>query len=455
MYKFLVYLTSCLFSILIKAAMSDSEDDDLLSFTPFSGTNKRRRTSSPSTNQDTSNNGEVIVISERNDMQAKKKLKTDVKPNALDDIEVEAKKKVSMSFVPSQITSPSMLYWQKVSKKKKKVNWFPCRECHRDEVIGLNLPQEWNEETKILVQYIEGTSFGNRALVNRKAVVGYDGNDVRIDLDPDPVDEVNPNEAEQKQKKDVVEVLPCWCPTRLEQMTLSNKKSKSKLYSDEASVRATELYMEEVLAKAFQRKEELEKERIATRKREAQDEAEWMQSNIEEGKEDGSDDKSPDSFSSAIISQSQEEVEYSSSDDSSNLLSQAKKKQLLRPGDIVQYYELNQKFGDADYLRTAEIEEIDCRKEMVLRLGGGVYLDRDQKINLEQRIYKGKLVNVETIYWTYVRNFKLRSAKSKKEGATGMKARAQQLKQLMDEKKKHIVESLKEKGMGQFAGFIK
>ena len=209
--------------------MSDSEDDDLLSFTPFSGANKRRRTSSPSTNEDTSNNGEVIVISEKNDIQAKKKLKIDVKPNALDDIEVEAKKKVSMSFVPSQITSPSMLYWQKESKKKKKVNWFPCRECHRDEVIGLNLPQEWNEETKILVQYIEGTSFGNRALVNRKAVVGYDGNDVRIDRDPDPDDKVNLNEAEQKQKKDVVEVLPCWCPTRLEQMTLRNKKSKSKV----------------------------------------------------------------------------------------------------------------------------------------------------------------------------------------------------------------------------------
>ena len=420
--------------------MSDSsDDDDLLSFTPFKGANKRQRTAS------TSPPPPSHQKSSENDTSAINKSEAELETDQIDETQAEARRKVNTSFVPTRVESPSMLYWHKISNKKKKVNWYPCRECHQDEVIGLKLPQTWDNEEKALIQYIEGTSFGSRTLVARKSLFLYNGNEIKTD-DTDTPGNGNLDSDETE--------APCWCPTKLKETSKRNRKRRTKEFCNEACVRAMELYMEKVLDTSIERMKELREKREAKVKEEIKEQQEWQLSQNLLKEDNGGDGQSPFPLDSAIISQSQEDNDdYSSSDDFNTLSKHTRKKLLLRPGDIIGYYEPNQTFGDAKYLRRGEVEEIDCRKEMVLRVSGGVYFDKEAKVKLIKRIMRGKYEDFNGV-WMHVEDYKLISATTKKK-VSGMKARALELKKVIDEKKKEAVENMKTEGLGKFTDFVR
>ena len=359
----------------------------------------------------------------------------------MDNIEIMARRKVKMSFVPVQLESPSMLYWCKQISRKK-TNWYPCRECHQDEVIGLDLPQTWNKAESALVQFIEGTRFGKKSLVARNKLLPYGGKVVKSDVRTEHQHFSSSHAKHQNEIK-----APCWCPSMMINMSKRNRMSKQKIFSTEECVKAMELYMVKVLETSIQRMKA---------KVEVQEEMENC-SQLHETEELNQNLRQIKNYSpgSAIISQSQEEDDnYSSSDDFHSLSQQIRKKIPLRPGDIIEYYEPNQVFGDKLYLRSAEIEEINCQSEMIVRISGGVYLSKDQKVRLLKRILRGKLKDING-RWMKVEDYKLTSAKTNRTEKVGVAAHAAELKEIIELKKKEAIEQLKDKGLEKFSSFIK
>jgi hypothetical protein len=177
----------------------------------------------------------------------------------------------------------------------------------------------------------------------------------------------------------------------------------------------------------------------------------------QEMKPDSSSTECQLSSSSAIISQSQE-VERSdhdeySSEDFSNVMRRGKTKDfILRPGDQIAFYQPNMVHGDKRAYREAVIESIDCKKDLVITLQGGSFLDRDQKVRRIKKFLRGKLEDDDG-NWTTVRDFKLASAKLK--GPIGVAAEAKRLKEIVDRQKQITKEKLKEEGLEGFGGFLK
>ena len=401
--------------------MSDSSDsDDFLGYVPFPATKRKRTvvTLTPSP--------KPPVTLQTPDTSGTAESKMDDAART----EAEAKKKINLAFVPSQVSDPSTLFWRKTSGKKKAkgratLQWYPCRECHPDEGIGLNIPQKWDNKAKVLVQYIEGTSFDCREIIPRSSLIPFHGDD-------------GGSTAKSSERM-------AWCPQKIKEMSDRNRKSKKKAFSDESSIRAMELYMEKVLDVSISRMKEL-KAKAKTASEDLRD----LQHLQDEGEE-----QSPHSTTgSAIISQSQgdnETDECSSTDEYEDC--QDRKTQVLRPGDIVEYYQPNQVFGDSRFLGKAEIEAINCSKEMVLKLRGGVFLDRDQKVKRIKVMKRKKLEDFDG-QWMRIRDYKLRSATLKTSRETGMKAEAIRLKRVIDEKKQKTVKKLKDEGLEQFTGFL-
>ena len=87
-----------------------------------------------------------------------------------------AKQKISHLIVPKEINHTSKLLWHVITQKKK-IQVYPCRLCHKDEAIGLALTQTWDENKKILVEYIGYRRKKlERSLVQKNQIKPY-GND--------------------------------------------------------------------------------------------------------------------------------------------------------------------------------------------------------------------------------------------------------------------------------------
>ena len=441
---------------------SSDEDDDLLSFTPFA--NKKRKhiemTTPPAAfkqlNAESDNDIELEIIEITTPPAASKQSSNAIDANAESDtdteLEVAAQRKVNIAFVPLQITSPSMIYWHKETKKKKRIGrgksaiiYHPCRECHPDEGIGLDLPQNFDNKVKVLVQYIEGTSFGARSVILRKLLVPYNGQEVDSEASADAT-------SKNGQVKSI------WCPDKVEEMSNRKKKIKKKGVTDfeiKVDIRAAELYMEKVLTVSMERTEEIKKLQELKDRADAESELAWQLQHDEEQKQEGEEVQSPFATQATVISQSQGDNGYSSSDDSLILSQEVRKTQPIRPGDIIEYYQPNQIFGDERYLNQSTVEQVDSKAFMKLKLEGGVFLDGDQKVKLLQIIKRGKLEKFVG-QWMHVKDFKLRTATLKSaEGATGMIGHVKRMKEVLDENKRLAVEKVKEAGLGQFADFMK
>jgi len=390
-------------------------DDELLNFQAFSNKKQKREI----------NKDDVLTSRAPRTSRSGSKVEKTVSN------ETKALRIVSCASVPSEVRHPRDLYWHKEikkrgSKKTAPVQWHPCRTCHPDDATGLNLPEKWDQSKKSLVQYIEGTGFKHLSLVGKSTLVPYHGK--------------NDNE---KNPADVI--VHEWCSDKMNKLANQNRKSRKKHFQDEASITAMELYMKKVMKAAVERMQE---------KKKCQDSEDEME---QEMKPDSSSTECQLSSSSAIISQSQE-VERSdhdeySSEDFSNMMRRGKTKDfILRPGDQIAFYQPNMVHGDKRAYREAVIESIDCKKDLVITLQGGSFLDRDQKVRRIKKFLRGKLEDDDG-NWTTVRDFKLASAKLK--GPIGVAAEAKRLKEIVDRQKQITKEKLKEEGLEGFGGFLK
>jgi len=135
--------------------MSDSDsDDDLLKLEP-SG------------------------LSQSSDTSSLSKREKEQKPQAhiKDDEEMDdriasqkAKSIIDKFNVPPGIDNVRQLYWHRMTKKKK-VQYFPCRVCPKDTIIGLALDQNFDEEGKVAIEYLSFAQGGEHNVVSKKSLV--------------------------------------------------------------------------------------------------------------------------------------------------------------------------------------------------------------------------------------------------------------------------------------------
>jgi len=394
---------------------SDS-DDDLLNFQAFTPNKKQKReieSGVPSRASSPCKKVEKIVSAES-----------------------KALKIVSCASVPLQIKHPNSLYWHKEVKKKGRkrtalVQWHPCRMCHPDDATGLDLPEKWDQNKKALIQYIEKTGFKDLSLIARTSLVPYHGK----------------KDNEEIADEDIAHE---WCSEKMKELSSRNHKSKKKHFQDDTSIIAMELYMKKILNTAVERMQE-------EKKRKDSEEETGREMKLVSSTTRCINEESQLSSSSAIISQSQDVAESDhdeySSDDSSNVMRRRKKKHIrLRPGDTIAFYQPNMVHGDRRAYTEAVIEAIDCKKDLVLTLRGGSFLDRNQKVKRIKKCFRGKQEDDDG-NWTTVRDFKLASAKLK--GPSGVKAEAKRLREIVERQKQITKEKLKKEGLGGFGGFFR
>ena len=349
--------------------------------------------------------------------------------------EAKALKIVERATVPREIKGTDHLYWYREGKKNKgrkrkanAVHWFPCRTCHPDEAIGLDVGAvKWNQDEKVLIQFIEGTCFAQRCLVLKKQLVPYLGE----------------NSSDEDK-------LHAWCPEKLKLMSIHNGRSKKKDFHDETGIIAMELYMQKVLDTVVQRMQEIQKLQDSK-----DEEVQGLELDSSTHCRDIED--SPVSSGSAIISQSQDVDESNSeggysSDGLDIAIRREKQKDVLRPGDHIAYYAPNSVHGDKRGYREAVVESIDCKKELVLTLQGGSFLDRQHRVQRIKKVFRGKLED-EDGTWKPIKAFKLQTARLK--GTIGVAAEAKRLKEIVRRQKQITTEKLKADGLGGFVGFLK
>lgn len=130
-----------------------------------------------------------------------------------------------------------------------------------------------------------------------------------------------------------------------------------------------------------------------------------------------------------------------------------RKRVLLRPGDIVEYYLPGRVFGNPDVLCQSKIIGINPKGSFPLNLESGDFLDPDQKVRRLAKVYKGKLVPDTEGVFRAVREFSLRTAGTKQLVGFQNKVRQiaqskQDFAQSMDEfwQQKETTERPKEEG---------
>jgi hypothetical protein len=129
-------------------------------------------------------------------------------------------------------------------------------------------------------------------------------------------------------------------------------------------------------------------------------------------------------------------------------------KETLRAGDVIAYYQPNMIFGDERGFRTARIDEIACKKVMVLKLQGGDYLDREQRVKRLEKMFRGKLVSCDEP-WVLLKNLRLRSGKLKGIQSTGIVEETKRIKRVLEKSNEETKEKLKSEGLGMYNTFLK
>ena len=287
--------------------------------------------------------------------------------------EPPAKQLAQASSIPVLLKKPTTLYWCRERKKsgfkRKKVvyQYYPCRECHPDEAVGLVLGAEtWNNDEKALVQFIEKRMFTDRQIVPRSKLIPYYGG--------------NPGEKCLEGKKQ-------WNPDLVElhlsrlRAKASKKIKKRKLLGDETAeidAQAEAIFLTRILECAFERHEE---ERAAAEHHEDEtDETEIV-----------------NKAQIAVVSQDLNERGsasitdgFSDCDEDFFQSMKKQKKERVKPGDIIAYYKPPFTMGDQRGYSTAKVVSVDPRGQPVLRLDPPDFLPRDHLIKRIHTTYRGK-----------------------------------------------------------------
>jgi len=105
------------------------------------------------------------------------------------------------------------------------------------------------------------------------------------------------------------------------------------------------------------------------------------------------------------------------------------KRIILRPGDIIEYYETNRVFGRADARRISKIVGVDPRGVFPINLESGDCIQMEDRIRRIQKIYKGKIIPDPNPTFRCVSSYGLRAAGTMKNiAAQAFAQKAQQLR---------------------------
>jgi len=282
-------------------------------------------------------------------------------------INAQALRKSKNGTIPSNVTSPSQLKWYRETSKGK-IRYYPCRVCQKDEALGLNLPEDWDVTKKVLIQDIRYPCLYDYQLVSLNSILPYGGQEAK-----DEATGVHLKEEEEEVEE------PHWC-TKLMEVYLKQLKLKYK--TSEVDRRTEVLYLNEVLkqAHAF----ELESQKFAPHIREQEDALMSIKS-IHSMEDDlNNDSRSIQSVGSNDSEEDNPGRHLLSKDD-------IRKKEVIRPGDVIAYHLHIYVAGSEEGYRTASVLSVDPKRTVILVLDSGDCLPQDTQVKRIKRIFRGKL----------------------------------------------------------------
>lgn len=349
---------------------SDSDDDDLLGFVAFP---KKKETQSDTIPTSTATTVQEIKVNVSPSTVSPStvtphKMSQDCEEDENECIEKNAERRARLGPIPESIKTPSELYWHTHSKKGKTIH-DPCRECHPDEALGLDIKKNWDPERKVLVQYIEWCTFSDRALVSRNSLTPYHGWKHR--------NKKERNEEQHKEKEEGVtaSVPASWCTEKLKLL----KRQRKKRSWPALEVRTEELYLQRILDHAIKLREQVRK------------------------KEEKEKKDAPTS-SHASVSQQITQLEKvkteddslaSSDEDDSEIKMKKYKSEHLRCGDVIEYYNPIFVHGDESGLTTATILAVNPKENPVLKLSSDDVLPIETLVRRIKIMCRGKLLDNE------------------------------------------------------------
>lgn len=281
-----------------------------------------------------------------------------------------ARKRVSLFDPPSCLTTPSDLYWHKVRGKKGKRKGtikrgyipYPCREAHPDEARGI-IDARWDATCKVLVQYFAYStcSMGEFSVISRNQLVPYCG--------------------EGKNEEDKQQVIgatgagacPSWCPKLKEEYLASSRRKDDSPIDVQAHLLFLDLCLEESASKESAATEEVTRA--------------WDE-NQNRAKVDG-DGSIGDLLDSNSRTREEEDPESDGDDEEGS--APRRKKDVLRPGDLLEYYHHVYVAGDTRALRTGTVLSVDPRRDPVIVLDSGDHIPNDARVKRLKRMVRGKL----------------------------------------------------------------
>jgi len=328
---------------------SDSDDDDLLNFVAFP---KKKEVQSDNLPISAATAVQNTAVSVSPSACSPCKVTQEYDDDETESAEKEAEKRARIASIPDVIKNPSELYWHTRSKKGLKIH-EPCRECHPDEALGLDIIQNWDPEKRVLVQYIEYVAPAERAVVNRKSLTPYHG---------------------YKNIKEVKASTPAvWCTEKLKLLKRQRKIKKWDAYE----LITEELYLQRILNHAIVKHE--------------------LVQNIEDKKE--KDALISSQINSCPPNKHLEKVKArdftsaSSDEDDLEVGMKRCKSVQLRCGDVIEYYDPMFVFGNARGLKTATILAVNPKAYPVLKLSSDDVLPIETLVKRIQVMRRGKLVD--------------------------------------------------------------
>mmetsp|Transcript_4182 Transcript_4182/g.5826 ORF Transcript_4182/g.5826 Transcript_4182/m.5826 type:complete len:548 (+) Transcript_4182:42-1685(+) len=323
---------------------------------------------------------------------------------------------VKNAIIPSVINDPSTLYWQKTNKRGT-VLYLPCRECHVDEALGLDLPQKWDVQHKVLVQFIEGSNFTNRALVTRRLLFPFNQSDIHDQLKKSKlnvkgrrkslkgkknvVKKSEENHTEVKNDLQPIENKDQWCVATINELERRRRKEKK---FDDLQIYAEKLFLQRVASCAHSRQKQAQGEE----QKAIDSKMEVPQTNDLVGIEkhcNEEEDRSNQPSDLKIVSQySQHEeeqhrtsdVDLDNSDDNILRFSGSNpklKSECIRPGDMIAYYSSQGVVGDKTAYREAKVLSVDRRRRPILFLDTGDFISDTDLVRRIKIIFRNKMVD--------------------------------------------------------------
>lgn len=299
--------------------------------------------------------------------------------------------------------SLNQLGWYKARTKKGKRGdtWYPCRKCHPDEGIGLFEKKEITPN-KILIRFLGYHS-------------EFTGNYEQI-----PENRFVPLSNENRQQG------------------LESFKKDSKLKQFPIKLRTEEL----AIISMWEKVEEREKETVSNMN--------TKQTGLNVTKSQQLPAEKP-TKKRVLVNEEDEESMCSDDDDDDEVNQQQKqkKKELLRDGDVIEYYDPIGVSGNEKWLRTATILGIDPKSALPLNLSNGQTIDRTVRVKRVRRRYRGTIEDYSKGVFKALKDYSLRACGTQE--LVGIKQMALKAKEIRKEHAKEI-ESFWREGQTEQAG---